>query len=106
MYRATFTKLAQKDAKVAKKNGYRDRINELTETVERDPFKPATGHCFERLKGYNPPIYTRRINRRHRFVYTIEPNTGNEIDANGKLYEGIVVVHRLWGHFPEKTANG
>jgi Txe/YoeB family toxin of toxin-antitoxin system len=106
MYRAAFTKLAQKDAKKAKQNGYRDRINELTETVENDPFEPTPGHCLEKLKGFEPPIYTRRINRHHRFVYTIEPNTENEIDKNGTPYEGIVVVHRLWGHFPEKPAHG
>jgi len=104
MYSATFTKSAQKDAKVAQRNGYKDRINELTETVENDPFEPTPGHNFERLKGYNPPIYTRRVNHHHRFVYTIEPNTKNETDENGVPYEGIVVVHRLWGHFPQKAA--
>jgi len=100
MYKAYFTKLAQKDAKTAKQNGYKDRIDEITETVERDPFEPTPGHRFEGLKGYDPPIYTRRINRHHRFVYTIEPNTENERDENGVPYEGIVVVHRIWGHFP------
>jgi len=100
MYRADFTKQAQKDANVAKQNGYKGRIDELIETVERAPLEPTPGHCFEKLKGYYPPIYTRRINLHHRFVYTIEPNTENEENENGVPYEGIVVVHRIWGHFP------
>jgi len=100
MYRVYFTKLAQKDAKLAKQNGYKDRIDDLKETVKRDPFELTPGHYFERLKGYDPPIYTRRVNRHHRFVYTIEPNTENERNENGVPYDGIVVVHRIWGHFP------
>jgi len=69
--------------------------------VERNPFEPTPGHRFEKLKGYNPPIYTRRIDRKNRFVYTVEDNAEEAKDeASGEPYTGIVYIHRMWGHYP------
>jgi plasmid maintenance system killer protein len=65
-------------------------------TVENDPYKP-TQH-FERLTGNLKGLYSRQINYKNRFVYTVLPNTENARDEDGNLYDGIVRVHESWGH--------
>jgi hypothetical protein len=40
------------------------------------------------------------INKQHRYVYTVEENDENAKGEDGEIYQGIVVVHRMWGHFP------
>ena len=62
--------------------------------VERDPFgyPPA----FEPLVGSLQGMYSRRINRQHRFVYeAIE----GEIAESGISYEGIVKMLSMWTHY-------
>jgi len=41
----------------------------------------------------------RRINRQHRFIYEVLPNTENLTDANGVSYKGIVKIIRMWTHY-------
>jgi len=91
-YKALFTGPAHKDAKIARKNGFKDKIDEMIETVERNPFEPTPGHRFERLKGNLQDQYSRRITGFHRFIYEVYPNSEELKDEKtGKLYDGIVV---------------
>jgi len=100
MYLIEFTNKALKDTVEIERAKLKDKVAGIIETVSRNPFEPS--QHFEKIVGsQNPHIYTRRINLRHRFVYTIEPNTERHKDPRGVPYDGIVVIHRIWGHFPQ-----
>ena len=43
--------------------------------------------------------YSRRINIKHRLVYSVMENTDLLTDSNGELFEGIVFVKRMWTHY-------
>jgi toxin YoeB len=47
-----------------------EKIDELLAAVEKDPFG-GIGHP-EKLKGNLSSHYSRRITKKHRFVYTVE----------------------------------
>jgi Txe/YoeB family toxin of toxin-antitoxin system len=100
VYRIDWTKQAEKDSAEIERAGLKKQVAKIQGIVEINPFERTIGHRFEKLKGYNPPIYTRKINDQHRYVYTIEDNTENAKNKNGEIYKGIVVVHRMWKHFP------
>jgi toxin YoeB len=59
-------------------------FNELRETPELGTGKP------EKLKYYDVPTWSRRINEKHRLIYRIE---------NKKV---LVLVLSLWGHYDDK----
>ena len=44
---------------------------------------------------------SRRINRQHRFVYEVLPNSEELKDPDGELYEGIIKVISMWTHYHE-----
>jgi Txe/YoeB family toxin of Txe-Axe toxin-antitoxin module len=100
MYNVEWTKQAKKDHRFIVGNALASILAEILNTVRESPFEQTPGHRFEKLKGYNPAIYTRRLDYYNRFVYTIEPNVNGAKDRDGVPYEGIVVIHRMWGHFP------
>jgi len=89
---------ADKDEEAVRRAGYGAKFAEIMNTVKKDPFEPTPGHHFEQLKGNLKNHYSRRINYHNRFIYTVHPNTENAIDETGKPYDGIVRVHRAWGH--------
>ena len=62
--------------------------------VERDPFgyPPA----FEPLVGSLQSMYSRRINRQHRFVYEVVEGSFAEDNVE---YDGIVKVLSMWTHY-------
>lgn len=94
MYRVVFTKQAAKDAKKLKAAGLDAKAKGLVAVVERDPF--AYSPAFEPLVGSLSGMYSRRINRQHRFVYEVlrEPVT-----ICGEDYEGTVKVLSMWTHY-------
>jgi len=98
IYKIENSKSAKKQAEFVKQNGLSEQVLEIRETVRINPFEKSQG--FEELKGKHKGIYTRRINKQHRFVYAILPNTDNLKAQNGEVYEGIIRVVGLWGHFP------
>jgi len=100
MYNVVWTKQAKKDHRFVIGNALAAVLAEMLNTVRVSPFESTPGHRFEKLKGYSPPIYTRRLDYYNRFVYTVESNVKGVKDCNGIPYEGIVVIHRMWGHFP------
>ncbi|GBU21727.1 hypothetical protein R80B4_01627 [Fibrobacteres bacterium R8-0-B4] len=100
MYNVVWTKQAKKDHKFVVANALDVTLAEILNTVRVNPFELTPGHRFEKLKRYSPSIYTRRLDYYNRFVYTVEPNTAGAKDHKSRPYEGIVIIHRMWGHFP------
>lgn len=94
MYRVVFTKIAAKDAKKLKAAGLDQKAKQLIEVVAGDPF--AYPPAFEPLVGNLEGMFSRRINRQHRFVYEVikEP-----VSVDGATYEGIVKVLSMWTHY-------
>lgn len=50
----------------------------------------------EPLVGSLQGMYSRRINRQHRFVYEV---IEGELEEGGVAYEGIVRVLSMWTHY-------
>jgi Txe/YoeB family toxin of toxin-antitoxin system len=100
MYRIDWASQAKKDSQNIESVNLKKQVAKIQGVVQKNPFERTPGHHFERLKGYIPPIYTRMINKQHRYVYTVEENIENAKNEDGEIYRGIVVVHRMWGHFP------
>ena len=65
--------------------------------MRKDPFEVS--QSFEKLKGDLQGLYSRRLNRQHRFVYQVFPNTDGVKDKTGVLYDGIVKVISMWTHY-------
>lgn len=94
MYRVIFTKQAAKDAKKLKTAGLDAKAKELAAIVSADPF--AYPPAFEPLVGSLAGMYSRRINRQHRFVYEVidEP-----VEHEDSAAEGTVKVLSMWTHY-------
>ena len=93
MWKVVFTKQAAKDAKKLKAAGLDKKAKSLVEVVRSNPF--ATPPAYESLVGNLSGYYSRRISIQHRFVYMVERGAA---EADGKSYEGIVKVVRMWTH--------
>jgi len=102
MYKIEFSKSAQKDAKIAKANGFKDIVDDMINVVRHNPFALMPGHRFEKLLGKLNGKYSRRISNVHRFIYEVLPNNKDLKDETGKRYDGIVLVLRIWGHTYKK----
>ena len=81
-----FTKKALKDfAKVKKIKALNKRVEELLEILETNPLQSPPS--FEKLNGELQGTYSRRINRQHRLVYSIDE------------FNGCVTIIRMWTHY-------
>lgn len=87
MYNILFTKQAQKDAQNIQRSGLKSQVDKIIETVIKNPFEPTQG--FEKLKGNLKDLYSRRINKQHRFVYEISDDER----------ERVVKVVSMWSHY-------
>jgi Txe/YoeB family toxin of toxin-antitoxin system len=96
MYKVTLTKQATKDAKLVERAGLKPQAAELLVIIRANPYQNPPE--YEKLQGYKD-TYSRRINRQHRLVYHVQPNTDNLKDENGELYQGVVKVLRMWTHY-------
>ena len=85
MWRAVFTKQAQKDAKKLASAGLRSKADKLLDILRENPYN--TPPTFEKLLGDLSAAYSRRINIQHRLVYQI-------LDS-----EKVVKVIRMWTHY-------
>lgn len=94
MYKVIFTKQAAKDAKKLKAAGLDAKAKDLVAVVSSDPltYPPA----FELLVGSLAGMYSRRINRQHRFVYEVIEGPS---EINGETFDGIVKVLSMWTHY-------
>lgn len=96
MYRLILTKQAVKDAKTSERAGIKPKIVELLNVVQINPYQNPPE--YEKLRGYTD-TYSRRINKQHRLVYQVLPNDQDMRDKNGKSYDGIVKIIRMWTHY-------
>jgi len=97
MYDIRLTKQAEKDAVKVERAGLKPKAIEIRNTVRKDPFEAS--QSFEKLKGDLQGLCSRRLNRQHRFVYQVLPNTDGVKDKTGALYDGIVKVISMWTHY-------
>lgn len=85
-YRVLMTKQAKKDRElVANIPAMKKNVQSLVELLSLDPYKQPP--FYEALVGDLKGVYSRRINRQHRLVYTID----NE--------KRQVVLLRMWTHY-------
>ncbi|WP_251212160.1 Txe/YoeB family addiction module toxin [Adlercreutzia murintestinalis] len=94
MYRVVFSKEAAKDAKKLRATGLAEKAKKLVERVGEDPF--AHPPAFEPLVGNLSGMYSRRINRQHRFVYEVVEEA---IIVDDCTFEGTVKVLSMRTHY-------
>ena len=91
VYKITFSDHALKDLELHRKSGNKvvlNKIDKLLNELTQHP-KTGTGHP-EILKHSSEEIYSRRIDQKHRLIYSI--------------YEEIVIVYvfEVYGHYGDK----
>lgn len=84
-WRVALAKAAQKDAKKLSEAGLREKAEELLTILREDPFRSPPP--FEKLVGELAGFYSRRINRQHRLVYSVDRAART------------VKVLRMWTHY-------
>ena len=70
-WKIEFSRTAVKDAKKLKSANLDDNVRELLEILKANPYQPPYEKLSGNLKGY----YSRRINIKHRLVYSINDET-------------------------------
>lgn len=85
MYTVIFSRQAEKDKKLLKAANLEEKARSLLNLLMEDPFRnpPPYEAPVGQLKGF----YSRRINYKHRLVYTVNEN------------EQYVHVLRMWTHY-------
>ena len=96
-YKIKYTKQAEKDARLLEQSKLEKNAIELLSIIKKDPYQNPPP--YEKLKGELQGSYSRRINKQHRIVYDVLPNTEELKDENGEPYIGIVKVIRMWTHY-------
>jgi len=96
MYKLRQTTRAKRDLETCKRSGFEDKIDEILDTMERDPYDPSQG--FERLVGNLKGYCSRKISKGNRILYSVHKNTEGAKDGDGNLCDGIIIVHESWGH--------
>ncbi|MDR0951026.1 MAG: Txe/YoeB family addiction module toxin [Candidatus Ancillula sp.] len=84
-YELRFTDLALKDAHKIKRAGLEKKVQQLLDVIRVNPYQ--TPPRYERLVGNLKGAYSRRINLKHRLVYSVDEN------------EHFVRVLRMWSHY-------
>ena len=97
MYKVLASRQALKDSEWLKRAGLSGKAKELARIVTTNPFQMPPP--YEKMTGDLQGYYSRRINRKHRFVYEVLPNTDNLADEKGTPYKGIVKIIRMWTHY-------
>ena len=97
MYLVKFGKQAEKDKQRLKAAGLEKKARELLDILLQDPFQNPPP--YEKLVGNLKGNYSRRINIQHRLVYAVLENTDGYAAPSGKLYDGIILVKRIWTHY-------
>lgn len=80
-----YSKYAIKDAKNLSAAGLKDKVQDLLNILQLDPFKNPPP--YEKLVGDLKGTYSRRINIQHRLVYEVF------------VEEKTVRVLRMWTHY-------
>ena len=85
MWTVEISKTALKDAVRIKASPHAGKVRELLALLAVNPYH--TPPPYEKLEPPTADVYSRRINRQHRFVYEVHSN------------EGIVRIIRMWTHY-------
>ncbi|NJM76626.1 MAG: Txe/YoeB family addiction module toxin [Acaryochloridaceae cyanobacterium RU_4_10] len=80
-----FSKQALKDSLKIASAGLKPQVEKLLLVLVENPYQSLPS--FEKLKGTATPVFSRRINIRHRLVYEVFED------------ERIVRVLRMWTHY-------
>ncbi|MFZ5648404.1 MAG: Txe/YoeB family addiction module toxin, partial [Bacillota bacterium] len=80
-----FTQRAVKDVELIKQAGLKDKVLELIEVLKNNPFQNPPP--YEKLVGDLAGAYSRRINIKHRLVYSVDKE------------RQCVRILRLWTHY-------
>ena len=94
-YKLEYSKQAKKDAQLLEQSKLDKKAKELLSIIKHNPFEPPFEKLLHDLKG----CYSRRINKQHRIIYEILPNTDHIKDENNVLYKGIAHILRMWTHY-------
>jgi len=94
-YSLEYSKQAKKDAGLLEQAGLDGKVKKLLSIIKSNPYEPPCEKLVRDLKG----CYSRRINKQHRIVYEVLPNTGNLTDKNGVPYKGVIHIIRMWTHY-------
>ena len=94
MYLLAFSKDAEKDKKRLREAGLDGNAKRLLRILSENPFQNPPP--YEKLVGDLRGMYSRRINVQHRIVYQVFQLP---TEQNGKAYEGIVRILRMWTHY-------
>jgi Txe/YoeB family toxin of toxin-antitoxin system len=84
-YDILLTRQARKDAHQIERSGLLKKALVLIDILIEDPF--ANPPTYEKLQPPTAHMYSRRINKQHRLVYTVD---------EAKL---IVKILRMWTHY-------
>ena len=85
MYNVFLSKQAVKDLDKLKTNNLAKKAKKLLEIIKINPYQ--TPPTYEKLSGDLSGFYSRRINRKHRLVYSISEK------------DKIVDIHSMWSHY-------
>jgi Txe/YoeB family toxin of toxin-antitoxin system len=96
-YKIIYTHQAEKDARRLEQSSLDKKARELLAILKKNPYQ--TPPPYEKLSGDLKDYYSRRINKQHRIVFDVLPNSKNLKDENGVAYKGIVKIIRMWTHY-------
>ena len=85
MWTIKFSRNAFKDAKKLRSANLAGNLNQLIKILKQNPYQPP----YEKLSGDLNGYYSRRINIKHRLVYSI--------DQDNK----IIKIVSVWSHYGE-----
>lgn len=85
MYQVVFTKTAMKHISYLKAAHLSEKAQALVEILKTNPYQNPPS--YEKLYGDLSGAYSRRINRQHRLVYTVDET------------QKIVKVVAMWTHY-------
>jgi len=86
-YQVILAKQAQKDAPKIAQAGLKPNALKLFEVLSQDPYQNPPP--YKKLKGYREAVYSRRLNIKHRLVYTVNDQ------------ERYVKVLAMWTHYDQ-----
>ena len=96
MYKIILTRQAEKDSISIERAGLKSKAVEFIRIVKNNPFQNPPE--YEKLMGVKD-TYSRRMNKQHRFVYQVLPNSEKLTDENNVPYNGIIKIVRMWTHY-------
>jgi Txe/YoeB family toxin of toxin-antitoxin system len=92
-----YTRQAEKDARLMEKAGLDKTVGKLLSIIKKNPYQNPP--AFEKLQGDLKGLFSRRINKQHRIVYDVLPNTEDLLNENNETYKGVVKIIRMWTHY-------